>query len=71
VLPAQTSISFGKPIAWPELGPDDAQRPEVLERCYAEVERRMQGMLDRLSEGRRFLLGQRRARALQRQPAQP
>jgi 1-acyl-sn-glycerol-3-phosphate acyltransferase len=59
-LPAQTSIAFGPPIAWPGLGPTDAERPEVLERCYREVEARMQAMLDRLDEGRRFLLGKRR-----------
>jgi 1-acyl-sn-glycerol-3-phosphate acyltransferase len=56
-LPAQTTVAFGAPIAWPELGPDDAERPEVLDRCYRHVEARMQRMLDRLSEGRRFLLG--------------
>ena len=58
-LPAQTTIAFGSPITWPELGPEDADRPEVLDRCYHEVEGRMQEMLDRLSKGRRFLLGQR------------
>jgi 1-acyl-sn-glycerol-3-phosphate acyltransferase len=58
-LPAQTTLAFGAPITWPDLGPDDAERPEVLARCYDEVERRMQEMLDRLSKGRRFLLGQR------------
>jgi 1-acyl-sn-glycerol-3-phosphate acyltransferase len=56
-LPAQISIRFGEPIRWPGLGPEDAQNPEVLERCYREVEGRMQQMLDRLEEGRRFLLG--------------
>ncbi len=56
-LPAQTTIRFGEPIRWPELGPADADRPEVLERCYREVEQRMQSMLDDLSAGRRFLLG--------------
>ena len=61
-LPAQTTLAFGAPIAWPELGPADAKRPEVLDRCYAEVEGRMQDLLDRLSEGRRFLLGQRKKR---------
>lgn len=58
-LPAQTSLAFGEPVIWPDLAPADADRPEVLERCYRDVESRMQGILDRLSEGRRFLLGQR------------
>lgn len=59
-LPAQTTLAFGPPIRWPALGPADADDPEALERCYRDVEATMQGMLDRLSEGRRFLLGQRR-----------
>ncbi|CAN5925314.1 lysophospholipid acyltransferase family protein [soil metagenome] len=57
-LPAQTSLAFGQPLTWPDLTAADAARPEVLERCYRDVESRMQAMLDRLSEGRRFLLGQ-------------
>jgi 1-acyl-sn-glycerol-3-phosphate acyltransferase len=57
-LPAQTTVAFGAPITWPGLGPDDAGDPAALERCYADVERRMQAMLDELSAGRRFLLGQ-------------
>lgn len=56
-LPAQTTIAFGKPMRWPELGPADADNPEVLSRCYAEVVSAMQSMLDRLSEGRRPWLG--------------
>ena len=59
-LPAQTTLAFGEPISWPDLTPADADRPEVLERCYHDVESRMQAMLDRLSKGRRFLLGQRK-----------
>ncbi len=56
-LPAQTTVAFCEPIRWPELGPDDATSPEVLERCYREVESRMQAKLDELSRGRRFLIG--------------
>ena len=56
-LPAQTSICFGEPIRWPELGPEDATNKEVLGRCYREVEGRMQQILDRLAAKRRFLLG--------------
>jgi len=58
-LPAQTSMAFGEPLTWPDLTAADADRPEVLERCYHDVESRMQAILDRLSKGRRFLLGQR------------
>jgi 1-acyl-sn-glycerol-3-phosphate acyltransferase len=56
-LPAQTTIAFAPPLRWPEIGPDQAERPEVLERCYREVEAVMQGELDRLEQGRRAFLG--------------
>jgi hypothetical protein len=62
-LPAQTTIAFGEPIAWSGLGAADAERPEVLESCYRDVEGRMQRMLDELQRGRRFLLGKRRQEA--------
>ncbi len=58
-LPAQTTLAFGEPIAWPDLRPQDADDPAVVQRCYAEVEERMQAMLDRLSRGRIPWLGQR------------
>jgi 1-acyl-sn-glycerol-3-phosphate acyltransferase len=60
-LPAQTSVAFGTPIRWPGLGPESADDPAALERCYRDVERTMQSMLDELAEGRRFLLGQPRS----------
>jgi 1-acyl-sn-glycerol-3-phosphate acyltransferase len=63
-LPAQTTVAFGAPLVWPGLTPADADDPDVLERCYVEVERRMQTMLDELSAGRRFLLGQRGRRGV-------
>ena len=56
-LPAQTTIAFGEPIRWPELRPADADDPAVVTRCYDEVVRVMQRMLDRLSEGRRPWFG--------------
>lgn len=59
-LPAQVTQVFCPPLRWPELGPEAADDPEVLERCYHEVEAVMQGALDRLAVGRRFLLGRRR-----------
>jgi 1-acyl-sn-glycerol-3-phosphate acyltransferase len=58
-LPAQTTVAFGAPIRWPELTPAAADDPAVLERCYAQVETKMQSMLDALYEGRRPLLGKR------------
>lgn len=59
-LPAQTTIAFGAPMTWPDLSAHDADDPATLDRCYAEVERKMQAMLDDLSAGRRPFLGQRR-----------
>jgi len=56
-LPAQTTVAFGAPMSWPLLGPERANDAEVLERCYREVEAAMQTMMNRLAQGRRFLLG--------------
>lgn len=57
-LPAQTTLAFLPPMTWPELGPESAERPADLERCYREVEAAMQATMDRLTRGRRFLRGQ-------------
>lgn len=54
-LPAQTTVSFLPPMTWSDASAD---RPEDLDRCYHDVEHAMQAELDRLSAGRRFLLGQ-------------
>lgn len=58
-LPAQITTAFAPALAWPELGPEDADDPAVLERCYREVEDVMQRTLDRLQHGRRPFLGRR------------
>jgi 1-acyl-sn-glycerol-3-phosphate acyltransferase len=47
-LPTQITVGFGEPIRWPDLGPAAADDPEILARCYAEVEGQMQALLDRL-----------------------
>jgi 1-acyl-sn-glycerol-3-phosphate acyltransferase len=57
-LPAQTTLSFGAPIAWPSLTPKDAEDPQVLDRAHAQVEATMQSMLAELMEGRVAFLGQ-------------
>ncbi|HUJ61181.1 MAG TPA: lysophospholipid acyltransferase family protein [Kofleriaceae bacterium] len=56
-LPAQTTLAFLPAIAWPELPVSAADDPEVVARCYREVERAMQAELDRLARGRRYLRG--------------
>ncbi|HTR55096.1 MAG TPA: lysophospholipid acyltransferase family protein [Kofleriaceae bacterium] len=61
-LPAQTTLSFLPAMSWPELGPEHADDPVALARCYGEVESAMQTELDRLARGRHFLRGVRRPR---------
>lgn len=60
-LPAQTTQAFLPPMTWPELGPESADRPADLERCYRDVEAAMQQALTRLTRGRRCLRGPRDA----------
>jgi 1-acyl-sn-glycerol-3-phosphate acyltransferase len=57
-LPAQTTVAFGRPMTWPGLDARAADDRDALERCYHDVERTMQSMLDELYEGRRPFLGQ-------------
>jgi len=47
-LPAQTTQVFLPPMTWPELGPEAAESPADLERCYLEVEVAMQAAMDRI-----------------------
>lgn len=61
-LPAQTTVHFCPPLSYPELGPEAADDPEVVDRIYREVEALMQRELDALGSGRRFLLGKPRPR---------
>jgi 1-acyl-sn-glycerol-3-phosphate acyltransferase len=56
-LPAQTTVAFGEPIAWPDLGPEAADDDALVHRCAREVEASMQALLDRISAGRRPWLG--------------
>lgn len=48
-LPAKIRVELGPPVDWSAYGPDDADDPAVLERCYAEITGRMQQTLDRLA----------------------
>jgi 1-acyl-sn-glycerol-3-phosphate acyltransferase len=57
-LPARTTLAFLPPMRWPELGPDAADDPAALARCYHDVERAMQTRLDELAREHQFLLGQ-------------
>jgi 1-acyl-sn-glycerol-3-phosphate acyltransferase len=53
-LPAQTTQVFLPPMQWPRGADRNA--------CYREVEAAMQAAMDRITRGRRFLLGQRPGR---------
>jgi len=58
-LPAQTTLSFGEPIRFPDVRPEQADDEAILARCYDVVERRMQAMLDELSRDRVPFIGTR------------
>ena len=59
-LPAQTTVWFGEPLRFPDIRPAQAEDEDVLAACYAQVESRMQAMLDELSFGRVPFFGGRR-----------
>jgi hypothetical protein len=42
-------VRVGEPIDWAQFGPEDADDPDVVRHCYAEVLGRMQADLDDLS----------------------
>jgi 1-acyl-sn-glycerol-3-phosphate acyltransferase len=48
-LPAKITIEVGPAMPWCELGPDAADDPAIVERCYHEVTGAMQATLDRLA----------------------
>jgi 1-acyl-sn-glycerol-3-phosphate acyltransferase len=57
-LPTQISTAFLPPVSWPDLGPEAADDPAVVRRCYDEVEALLQTKLDALTLGRIPWLGQ-------------
>ena len=48
-LPAKINVEVGAPIDWSHLGPEAAEDPDTLDRCYAEITNTMQGTLDRMA----------------------
>ena len=56
-LPAQTTVGFGAPLRWPDLGPADADDPAALARFFSDVHAGIQRELDELSAGRIPWLG--------------
>ncbi len=47
-IPTKVTIEICEPMEWEHLGADAADDPNVVERCYAEVQDRMQEALDDL-----------------------
>lgn len=47
-LPAKVTARVCEPLSWPDLGPEAADDPDVVRRCYEEVLGRMQANLDEL-----------------------
>lgn len=58
-LPTQVTQAFLPAVDVSSFGPDAADDPAVLARLYGQIEGAMQATLDRLTHGRRFLLGRR------------
>lgn len=56
-LPAQTTIAFGPPLAWPRLGPEAADDEEVVRVCRDQVRSAMQRLLDGITRGRLPFVG--------------
>lgn len=48
-LPAKITVQVCEPIDWSKYGPEAANDPEVLQRCYDEITSVMQSTLDQLA----------------------
>ena len=62
-LPAKITVQVCEPFDWQAYGPEAADDPEVVDRCYAEVVETMQKTLDQLAEANPYPL-MRRMRSL-------
>lgn len=48
-LPAKIRVEVGPPLDWSTYGPEAADDPSIVDRCYDEITDRMQRTLDRLA----------------------
>jgi len=48
-LPAKITVQVCEPLDWSRFGPEGAEDPAVLERCYQEITSVMQSTLDTLA----------------------
>jgi 1-acyl-sn-glycerol-3-phosphate acyltransferase len=58
-LPAKIVVELGPPLDWSHYGPEAAEDPETVDRCYEEITGRMQGTLDRLARDLPYPVAQR------------
>ena len=49
-IPTKVTLKVLEPMRWEHLGPEDAEDPQVLERCYDGITQRMQSALDDLAK---------------------
>jgi 1-acyl-sn-glycerol-3-phosphate acyltransferase len=49
-LPAKVTVQICEPPDWSAYGPEDADDPEVVDRCYEEITGAMQEVLTQLAE---------------------
>jgi len=58
-LPAKIKVELGPPLDWSRYGPEAAEDPEIVDRCYEEITGRMQCTLDRLARELPYPVAQR------------
>jgi 1-acyl-sn-glycerol-3-phosphate acyltransferase len=58
-LPAKIDVEVGPPIDWSVYGPEAADDPEIVDRCYDEITTKMQHTLDRLARSTPYPVAQR------------
>ena len=49
-IPTKVTLQVCAPMEWNQLTPEDADDPDVIDRCYEEIEARMQSALDDLAK---------------------
>lgn len=58
-LPARIRVEVGPPLDWSAYGPEGADDPAILDRCYHEITTKMQATLDRLARETPYPVAQR------------
>jgi 1-acyl-sn-glycerol-3-phosphate acyltransferase len=58
-LPARIRVELGPPLDWSAFGPDAADDPAIVDRCYDEITTQMQHTLDRLARETPYPVAQR------------